>query len=74
LGNIQEKRNQNNHNVRWISEEVRDDGRNINIFIRGGSKTRNNAVRKYPSQHQWVKKNVEPKKQFDAENEKEIFK
>jgi hypothetical protein len=44
LGKIQEKRNQNNHNVQWISVEVRDDGRNINIVTRGGAKTRNDAV------------------------------
>jgi hypothetical protein len=31
LGKIQEKRNQNNQNVQWISSELRDDGRNINI-------------------------------------------
>jgi hypothetical protein len=32
----------------------------INIFTKGGAKTRNDAVRKDPTQHQWVKKNVEP--------------
>jgi hypothetical protein len=31
LGKIQDKRNQNNQNVQWISAEARDDGRNINI-------------------------------------------
>jgi hypothetical protein len=36
---IQEKRNQKNQNVQWISTEVRDDGRNINIVTRGGAKT-----------------------------------
>jgi hypothetical protein len=74
LGKIQEKRNQNNQNVQWISAEVRDEGRNINIVTWGGAKTGNDAVRQEPTQHQWVKKNVEPKKQFDAQNEKEIFK
>jgi hypothetical protein len=39
LGKIQEKRNQNNQNVQWISTEARDDGRNINIVTQGGSKT-----------------------------------
>jgi hypothetical protein len=43
LGKIQEKRNQNNQNVQWISIEVRDEGRNINIVTRGVAKTRNNA-------------------------------
>jgi hypothetical protein len=66
LGKIQEKRNQNNQNVQWISVEARDDKRNINIVTQGGAKTRNDAIRQDPSQHQWVKKNVEPKKQFDA--------
>jgi hypothetical protein len=74
LGKIQEKRNQNNQNVQWISAEVRDEGRNINIVTQGGAKIGNDAVRQEPVQHQWVKKNVEPKKQFDAQNEKEIFK
>jgi hypothetical protein len=43
--NIQEKRNQNNENVHWISAEERDDGRNINIVTRGGTKTGTDAVR-----------------------------
>jgi hypothetical protein len=42
--------------------EARDEGRNINIITRGGAKTRNDAVRQEPTQHQWVKKNVESKK------------
>jgi hypothetical protein len=71
LGKIQEKRNQNNQNVQWISAEARDEGRNINIVTCGGAKTGNDAVRQEPVQHQWVKKNVEPRKQFDAQNEKE---
>jgi hypothetical protein len=66
LGKIQEKRNQNNQNVQWISIEVRDDGRNINIVTCGGAKIGDDAVRQDPTQPQWVKKNVEPQKQFDA--------
>jgi hypothetical protein len=53
---------------------VRDEEKNINIVTRGGAKTKNDAVRQELLQHQWVKKNVEPKKRFDAQNEKEIFK
>jgi hypothetical protein len=53
---------------------LRDDRRNINIVISGGYNTGNDAVRQDPTQHQWVNKNVEPQKQFDAQNEKEIFK
>jgi hypothetical protein len=68
------KRNQNNQNVQWISAEARDDGRNINIVTRGGAKTGDDAVRQDPTQHQWVKKNTEPQKQFDAQKEKETFK
>jgi hypothetical protein len=60
LGKIQEKRNQNNHNVQWIYAEARDDGRHINIVTQGGAKIRTDTVRKYPMQHQWVKKNIEP--------------
>jgi hypothetical protein len=66
LGKIQEKRNQNNQNFQWISAEERDEGRNINIVMQGGAKTGNDVVRQEPTQHQWVKKNDEPKKQFDA--------
>jgi hypothetical protein len=66
LGNIQEKRNHNNQNVQWISTEERDYGRNINIIIRGGAKTGDDKVRQDPIEHQGVKKNVEPQKQFDA--------
>jgi hypothetical protein len=60
LVKIQEKRNHNNHNVQWISTKSRDDERNINIVMHGGDKTGNDIVRQDPSQHQWVKKNVEP--------------
>jgi hypothetical protein len=74
LVKIQEKRNQNNQNVQWISAEARDEGWNINIVTRGGAKTGNDAVRQEPVQNQWVKKNTEPRKQFDVQKEKEIFK
>jgi hypothetical protein len=74
LVKIQEKRNQNNQNVQWISAKARDEGRNINIVTHGGAKTRNDAVRQEPVQHHWVKKNTEPRNQFDAQKEKEIFK
>ena len=40
----------------------------------GGSKIGDDAVIQDLAQHQWVKKNVEPQKQFDAHNEKGIFK
>jgi hypothetical protein len=60
LGKTQEKRNQNNHNVQWISTDSRDDGRNINIVMHRGANTGANAVRHEPTQHQWVKKNIEP--------------
>jgi hypothetical protein len=42
--------------------EARDDGRNINIVMRTGAKTGADAVRHDPTQHQWVKKNIEPQK------------
>jgi hypothetical protein len=60
LGKIQEKWNQNNQNVQWISTEAREDGRNINIVMHGGAKTGDDAVKQDPVQHQWVKKNIEP--------------
>jgi len=41
---------------------------------RGGTKTRVDVVRLDPVQHQWVKKNTDPQKQFDARKEKETFK
>jgi hypothetical protein len=66
LGKIQDKRNQNDHNVQWIYAKLRDDRRNINIVISGGDNTGNDAVRQDPTQHQWVNKNVELQKKFDA--------
>jgi hypothetical protein len=66
LGKIQEKRNHKNHNVQWISIEAMDDGININIVTCGGSKTELDAVIQDPRQHQWVKKNIETQKKFDA--------
>jgi hypothetical protein len=59
LGNIQDKRNNNNRNVHWISAEARDDKRNINIITHGGAKTKPDTVRHDPTQHQWVNKNTE---------------
>ena len=53
---------------------MRDEGININIVTWGGAKIGNDAVIQEPAQHQWVKKNVEPRKKFDAQNEKETFK
>jgi hypothetical protein len=73
LLNIQEKRNQNNHNVQWISVEARDDGQNINIVTGGGTKIGNDIVRQDPAQNQWVRKNPNPEKQFDTKKEKEMF-
>jgi hypothetical protein len=74
LVKIQEKRNQNNQNVQCISAEARDEGQNINIVTREGAKTGNDADRQEPVQNQWVKKNTEPRKQFDTQKEKEVFK
>jgi hypothetical protein len=54
--------------------ETMDDGRNINIVTQGGANIGNDVIRQYPTKHQWVKKSAEPKKQFDAQNEKDIFK
>jgi hypothetical protein len=51
LGKIEEKRNQNNHNVQWISTEAREDGINIHIVTCEGAKTRDDVVRKNPAQH-----------------------
>jgi hypothetical protein len=66
LGKIQEKRNQNNQNVQWISAESGENGRNINIVTRGGSKIGTDEVKQDLVQHQWVNKNSEPQKKFDA--------
>jgi len=74
LGKFQERRNQNNQNAQWISIESRDDGKNINIVTRGGSKTCFDATKQDPTQHQWVKNNTEPHKYFDAQKENETFK
>jgi hypothetical protein len=74
LVKIQEKRNQNNQNVQWISFEARDEGWNINIFTCGGAKPGTDTVQQEPAQNQWVKKNMEPRNQFDMQKEKEIFK
>jgi hypothetical protein len=55
LVKIQEKRNQKNQNVQWILAEARDERWDINIVTRGEAKTGNDAVRKEPTQNQWVK-------------------
>jgi hypothetical protein len=74
LVKIQEKSNQNNQNVQWISSEARNEGWNINIVTHGGDKTGNDTAHQELVQNQWVKKNTEPRKKFDAQKEKEIFK
>jgi hypothetical protein len=51
-----------------------DDGRNINIVTWGGANIVTDATREDPVQHQWVKKNTEPQKQFDTWKENETFK
>jgi hypothetical protein len=52
LTKIQEKRNQNNQNVQWIVVETKEeDGNNINIVTRGGSKIRADATNQYQDQH-----------------------
>jgi hypothetical protein len=51
LGNIQEKRNQNNQNVQWIYVKAIYDGRNINIVTRGGAKIGTDLVRHDPTPH-----------------------
>jgi hypothetical protein len=44
---IQEKRNENNQNVQWISMETKEyDGKNINIVTRGQTKTGSDAAKK----------------------------
>jgi hypothetical protein len=73
LGKIQEKGNQKNYNFHWIYTESRDDGRNINIVTWGGAKTGVDVAKKYPTQHQWVKKNTEPQNKFDTQKEEETF-
>jgi hypothetical protein len=62
LGKIQDKRNHNNQNVKWISIEARDDGRNINIITQGVAKIGTGVIIQYTTQQQWVKKNIEPHK------------
>ena len=52
--------------TQWISAKSRDDGRNINIVTQGGAKIGTDVVTQDPTQHQWVKNNIEPHKQFDA--------
>ena len=74
LGKIHEKRNQKNQNVQWISTEAREDGRNINIVTLGGAKIGDDVAKQEPIQQQWIKKNIEPPKRFDAEKEKDTFK
>jgi hypothetical protein len=66
LGKIQEKRNQKNQNFQWISAKAMDEGHNLKIFMCIGAKKRSDTARKDPVQHQWVKKNVEPRTQFDV--------
>jgi hypothetical protein len=39
-----------------------------------GAKIRDDAAKQEPIQHQWIKKNTEPTKRFDAEKEKVTFK
>ena len=74
LGKIHEKQNQNNQNVQWISIEAREDGRNKNIVMHGGAKTRDDAANQEPVQHKYIKKNTDSPKRFDAKKEKETFK
>jgi hypothetical protein len=58
LVKIQDKRNQNNHNVQWIVvENKEEDGKNINIVTRDRAKIGEDAAKKDQDQYQWVRKN-----------------
>jgi hypothetical protein len=41
---------------------------------REGAKARDDADKQEPIQNQWIKKNTEPPKRFNARKEKETFK
>jgi hypothetical protein len=75
LVNIQDKRNHTNQNIQWIVVENREeDGKNINIVTRGGSKIGEDATKKDQDQCQWVRKNIILEQNFDAHKGKKIFK
>jgi hypothetical protein len=73
LGRNQVKRNHNSQNVKWIYAEARDDVKNIDIFNRGGSKIGTDVAKQDPTQYQWVKKNTEPQKKFDAQKKRKYL-
>jgi len=52
LINIQDKRNQTNHNVQWIGvEKIEEDRKKINIVTSGGVKIGKDATKKDPNQY-----------------------
>jgi hypothetical protein len=55
LTKIQEKRNHNNMNVQWIATEARDDGKQINIVTRGGTKKGEDTMNKNQGQYHWIR-------------------
>jgi len=68
-------RNQNNHNVQWIFvENEEEDGKNIHIVTRGGTKIREYATKKDQDQYLWVRTNKTPQQNFDARKEKDTLK
>jgi hypothetical protein len=61
LRKIQDKRNQNKHNVQWIMvENIEEDGKNIKIVTRGGANIGEDVAKKDQYQYQWLKKNTSP--------------
>jgi hypothetical protein len=55
-------------------ENIKEDGKKINIVTRGGAKTGAVSTKKDQYQYQWVKKNTTPQQNFDVCKEKETFK
>jgi len=55
-------------------ETREEDGKKINIFTRGGTKTRDDAAKQNKDLHHWIRKNTTSKHKFDACEEKETFK
>jgi hypothetical protein len=64
----------NNQNVQWISTEIGDPRRNINIVTRGGVNIGENAQDHKKGSRCWIHKNTQPHQQFDSKKEKETFK
>jgi hypothetical protein len=56
-----------------IATEERDDKPIVEVVMRGGTRTRPNAMKKGKGVEQWIRKTIEPMSAFNPQKERETY-